>query len=127
MSNALQTKCQPYDGHIDRAGYGRQRRGGKLDGAHRFAYIDAHGPIPDGFVIDHLCGNPPCVNPEHLEAVTQRQNLLRGNTIAAANAQKTHCPQGHPYDEANTSVSKSDGSRKCRACARDSYHKGRAL
>jgi hypothetical protein len=87
-------------------------------GAHRFAYELSAGPIPDGLVIDHLCRNPICVNPAHLEAVTGRQNLMRGETLAAANAAKTHCPHGHKYDEANTRVGPS-GKRTCRICARE--------
>jgi hypothetical protein len=82
--------------------------------AHRFAYELLVGPIPPGLHLDHLCRVPWCVNPEHLEPVTVRENLLRGLTIPAANAGKTHCPQGHPYDDANTY--RWGGSRHCRAC-----------
>lgn len=80
--------------------------------AHRFAYEAFVGPIPDGLTIDHLCHTPLCVNPDHLEPVTQQENCRR------AKARLTHCPQGHPYDEANTWISKS-GHRQCRTCNRD--------
>jgi hypothetical protein len=65
--------------------------------------------------IDHLCRVRHCVNPDHLEAVTCRENLLRGETLQAANVAKTECPQGHPYDEENTYVYP-NGRRDCRTC-----------
>ena len=81
---------------------------------HRLAYELQVGPIPAGMTIDHLCRNPLCVNPRHLEAVTMAENLRRGNGFSALNSRKTHCPKGHPYDEANTRLYK--GYRYCRAC-----------
>lgn len=90
--------------------------------AHRVAYLLLVGPIPQGLEPDHLCRNRPCVKsiadergPAHLELVTRRENLLRGDTIPARHAAKTHCPKGHPYDEANT-YRGSRGERRCRAC-----------
>lgn len=84
--------------------------------SHRVAYELSVGPIPDGLIIDHLCRNRACVNPSHLEPVTHRVNNLRGETIAAKFAGTTHCPAGHPYDEANTYR---DGrGRRCRECHR---------
>lgn len=82
--------------------------------AHRFAYSVLVGPIPKGLQIDHLCRNKACVNPAHLEAVTQRVNLLRAPTVVAANAAKTHCPAGHAYDA--VVVWRGATSRRCRAC-----------
>jgi hypothetical protein len=87
-----------------------------MAGAHTYAYEWLRGPVPDGLVLDHLCTNPWCVRPSHLEAVTQRENLMRGETIAAVNTQKTHCPRGHPFDEANTYVRPGGRDRGCRAC-----------
>ena len=75
--------------------YGRFAVKPKTYGAHRVAYMLVRGSIPDGLTIDHLCRNPPCVNPVHLEAVPSRVNTLRGVSVAAVNAAKTHCPQGH--------------------------------
>lgn len=85
--------------------------------AHRWLYERVVGPVPEGLQLDHLCRVRHCVNPAHLEPVTQRENLYRGNTIPALNAAKTHCPTGHPYDEANTYRTPA-GYRQCRACAR---------
>ena len=79
--------------------------------AHRWAYERYVGPIPAGMVIDHLCRNRACVNPEHLEPVPQRVNVARG----AGNGSQTHCPQGHPYSGPNLRVYR--GTRYCRACA----------
>lgn len=84
--------------------------------AHRVAWRLYKGPIPDGLHIDHLCRNRRCVNPDHLEPVTQAINNLRvPNNIADRARARTHCPQGHLYDEANTYLLK-DGRRDCREC-----------
>jgi hypothetical protein len=91
--------------------------------AHRVAYERAHGLLPKGLVIDHLCRNKACVNVEHLEAVTQRENQLRGvNTFAVINSQKTHCVHGHPFSGKNLRVARQRKKtywqtvRQCRAC-----------
>lgn len=83
----------------------------RLATAHRVAYEWLVGPIPAGLQLDHLCRVRHCVNPAHLEPVTARVNLLRGETRAAANAVKTHCPQGHEYDGFNI-----NGARICHRC-----------
>lgn len=86
-------------------------------GAHRLAYMALVGEIPDGLDIDHLCRVRHCVNPAHLEAVSTRTNLLRGNTFQAKNAAKTHCAHGHPFDLLNTRWSPR-GQRRCIECDR---------
>lgn len=91
-------------------------RKGKRIPAHCIVYELVVGPIPPRHDLDHLCRFHPCVNPLHQEPVTRLENLLRGDTLVARNRAKTHCPYGHPYDEANTRVYK--GWRICRACAK---------
>lgn len=89
--------------------------------AHRYAFEVSRGPIPPGLQLDHLCRNRACVNPDHLDPVNNRENTLRGlGPILAAQRQlvKTHCPQGHPYDEANTYHCKKKLNRMCKACHR---------
>jgi hypothetical protein len=86
--------------------------------AHRASYLTLIGEVPDGLVLDHLCRVRHCVNPDHLEPVTHRVNLLRGETLAARNHKLTHCKREHPFDEANTWVDKK-GTRHCRTCHRD--------
>lgn len=95
--------------------YGKFYVNGKLESAHRVAYWLFVGPIPDGLHIDHLCRNRQCVNPAHLEPVTQIVNTLRGVGFTATNARVTHCPQGHEYDVANT-YRPPKGGRGCRKC-----------
>ncbi len=87
--------------------------------AHRVSYERFVGPIPEGYEIDHLCRVPKCVNPDHLEAVTPRENKLRGTSVMARNARKTHCKHGHPFSPANTRVRKSGRARTCLTCARN--------
>lgn len=91
---------------------------GKMRKATRVIWELLVGPIPEGLVLDHLCRVTACVNPEHLEIVTQTDNMRRGRN---PNREKTHCPQGHPYDKANTIVAVSKGrkSRYCRTCQRE--------
>lgn len=104
--------CWLWLGYVGiRNGYG-SFGAGKL--AHRVAYEAFVGAIPPGLQIDHLCKVRRCVNPDHLEAVTQRENLLRGDTVTARNAARTECPRGHPYTPENTY--RSNGKRRCRIC-----------
>ena len=104
------------------AGYGQLGRAGGRGQtawmAHRLSWELHRGPIPAGMHIDHLCRNPACVNPDHLEPVTQRENLLRGVGVSAVNAAKTHCANGHAFTPQNTYVFPRNGSRQCMMCRR---------
>lgn len=81
--------------------------------AHRWSYEYHVGPIPNGLEIDHLCRNRKCVNPDHLEPVTTQENLRRSD----GNANKTHCPAGHPYAGPNLRLYR--GARLCKECRRN--------
>ena len=112
------TACIKFDG------YGRVRWDGHQPVAHRVVYMLLVGPIGEGLHLDHLCRVRHCVNPEHLEPVTPLENVRR-SSAADYWRSKTHCPRNHPYDEANTYVTKR-GARTCRACARDKMRARRA-
>lgn len=97
----------------------RESRGGafygkfaKGDTAHRASYRTFKGDIPEGLTIDHLCRNTVCVNPDHLEAVTLKVNILRSDCPPAMNARKAYCKNGHALDR----VFKSTGYRYCSIC-----------
>lgn len=119
--------CVVYTGGVNKSGYGVIGHEGKSLGTHRVAYELLVGPAPEGMVLDHLCHTRDlscvggddclhrrCINPHHMEPVPPGENARRGRSAESA---KTHCPQGHPYDEANTYLSP-QGSRVCRACHR---------
>ncbi len=106
-------------------GYGRKRVKGVDWRAHRWYYEQAHGPIPAGLVIDHLCRNRACVNPAHMEPVTNRENILRGVSPHALNARKTHCKRDHEYTPENTYLTPA-GLRQCRECDRQKNREWKA-
>lgn len=107
--------CVVWTGRVDKNGYGRTGWDGKEALAHRVAFFLRMGRWPDG-LLRHLCNNPPCVL--HAVEGTQSENMY--DRVAAGrhhNALKTHCPQGHPYDDANT-IWRTRGGRLCRECRR---------
>lgn len=112
--------CWRWMGSLTDRKYGLFRINGKRHRAHRIAFELACGAaIPDGLVIDHLCRNPSCVNPAHLEVVTQQINTLRGDTIIAKQVARTHCVHGHEFTADNLIPRPGNPRRRdCRACAR---------
>lgn len=104
--------CILFTGHLNNNGYGTIGAGGKRGKqiyAHRTAYELIIGPIPSGLVLDHLCRTPRCINPYHLEPVTQVENMRR------AASHRTHCPQGHAYTDDNT-INRPGRGRECKTC-----------
>jgi hypothetical protein len=112
--------CWNWIGAKSFLGYGRFKSGGRLLLAHRFSYELHKEKIPEGLTLDHLCRNPSCVRPDHLEAVTMKENTLRGIGPAAINARKTHCKRGHEFTVENTARYKTPYgiARECRTCLR---------
>ena len=112
------TQCWEWASAVTVNGYGMFWFNRAPEYAHRLSYENKHEKIPKGLVINHLCRNRKCVNPDHLEAVTQQENCRKGLTgflPGLMQRLKTHCPKGHEYNEENTRI-KNDGSRSCRAC-----------
>lgn len=106
--------CWEWTACKDRDGYGKFRAANKHYRTHRYVWEALVGPIPDGFVVDHLCKNTSCVNPDHLEPVTWAENLHRGESLQAKFARNRTCKRGHEYD----GVQGDNGEfRKCVQCA----------
>jgi hypothetical protein len=126
--------CWMWTGMKSTKGYGLFMLNGKRKRAHRISYELSIGPIPEGLQLDHLCRNPSCVNPSHLEPVTSRENTLRG--IAANPTRrngprhlKEFCKHGHPYAGDNLLIGPDrdgkPGRRQCRACMKDAKNRSR--
>jgi hypothetical protein len=111
--------CWLWTGETSR-GYGRMWFGNRRIGAHRVSWELANKQaVPEGMVIDHLCCNPTCVRPDHLEAVTNRMNVDRGvGSPATRNREKTHCVRGHEFTPENTAYERDGGKRVCKTCRR---------
>lgn len=110
-------ECWSWTGGTNPKGYGRvSLKGGKNMFVHRMFYEAEKGTIGDGLVIDHLCRNRRCCNPDHLEAVTNAENVRRGRT-GKWQIRESRCPRGHEFTPENT-IQNSNGSRRCRTCNR---------
>lgn len=125
--------CWEWLGGRNVHGYGKFTNDGTTHGAHRWAYELLVGEIPDGMHLDHECHNADqscnagrecphrrCVNPAHLMPKPPFDNLMSGRSIVANNARKTHCPQGHPYDDRDSY--NTPRARYCRTCHRERYY-----
>lgn len=106
--------CWMWLSTINTTGYALMKVEGRHRVAHRVVYEHMVGPIPDGLVLDHLCMVKACVNPAHLEPVTQAENVRRCNETLGIKQYATHCPSGH--DLATHGRLSSEGFRRCRAC-----------
>jgi hypothetical protein len=109
--------CWLWTASLNNKGYGEFRFQGRTSLAHRVAYELLIGPIPEGLSLDHLCRNPRCVNPAHLEPVTHQENMRRTGPARI----QAHCLRGHELKEPNLYVSRR-GARSCRACALQRAH-----
>ena len=117
MVDEVETGCWLWRGNIGSHGYGSFLVAGEQFKAHRLSWFLTTGAWPEQS-LDHLCRVRSCVNPDHLEDVDHRTNVMRGVSPFARNAAKTHCPQGHPFSQENTLIVNRGASRKCRTCHR---------
>lgn len=122
-------ECWPWLGTVNHEGYGVLQDNRRQSKAHRVAYELTKGSIPDGYVIDHVCHNADpscplgddclhrrCCNPAHLEAVPSATNITRAKPLRR---HKTHCPQGHPYDDPEHATLCQNGYPRCKTCHRE--------
>jgi len=117
----LFTECWNWTGALSGRGYGRIKFRRRMEMTHRVLFAWKHGPIPRGIrsdipILDHICNNRRCCNPDHLRLVLQKENILKGNNRAAINARKTSCPKGHPLVQGSK-------QRYCPICRREDARK----
>lgn len=108
------TGCHLWLGTVFQSGgYGQIKAFGDARRAHRMSYELRKGPIPPGLVLDHLCRVTCCINPDHLEAVTDKVNILRSESVSARAARRSECNYGHPLEPLERPT---DGGRRKRVC-----------
>lgn len=117
--------CWLWTGHRAEYGHATFKLDGRNTSAYRYAWEQLRGPIPDSLVLDHICRIPWCVNPDHLEPVTNGENVLRGIGPGAVNKRKTHCKRGHEFAGDNLRITPA-GYRNCRECERQKIKRQRA-
>ena len=111
--------CWEWTGFLQN-GYGKfQDASGKVRMAHRVWYEHVNGPVLTELQLDHLCRNPRCVNPDHLEPVSPAVNNARSESLSSQHMRATECPRGHLYDKANTYLRPDGKGRGCRECRRE--------
>lgn len=119
--------CWIWKGEVMDSGYGRMSKAYGRKRAHRYVYEHMVGKISFGLHLDHLCRNRICVNPDHLQPVSPRENILRGEGIAAQMARKDVCAKGHPLKGKNLifhfNTAKRRYYRSCRICKKDTYYR----
>ena len=109
--------CWYWVASVNDRGYGTFQVFKRPKKAHRVSYEMFKGKIPDGLELDHLCRVRNCVNPDHLEAVTHKENVLRGSSFVSEQAHRTHCKRGHELSGDNLLPHKlKKGLRACKAC-----------
>lgn len=130
VSGSDYTACWTWTAATHPDGYG-SFWAGRLLGAHRVAWTIFNGPIPGELIVDHLCRSTACVNPWHMDLVTHRVNVLRGENAASLRAWRergrnaTHCSRGHELVDSNVRID-SRGSRRCKECSRENLRAHRA-
>ena len=118
--------CVEYTGAKNKKGYGWRRYKGYPTLAHRAAWMEEKGEIPEDMTIHHICYNPPCINVEHLMIMTRAEN-----TADRTYTKKTHCPSGHEFTQENTRISRSIKKKtgkeywfqQCKICCRDAQER----
>lgn len=108
--------CWIWHGAVSNGRYGSIFYQGRMQKAHRVAWILVNGPVPENRDLDHLCRNTRCINPDHLEPVSRSENLRR-SPLMDRHSMRTHCIRGHEFTSENTRR-RSNGHRVCKECMR---------